>query len=117
MVILDKLLASPTSRSIDEYVEIDLSEIDDETPSDRSMTVSFTEVVDMRDLNAIRTTVYDGNLVIVDLQESSLDAIPFDFLRDELQQVVQEIDGDLVQTSKNQLIVAPTGVAIDRQRL
>lgn len=117
MALLKKLLDVPASRSIDEYTEIDLSKIDEEPTSETSLRVSIADSTDMQDLAAIRTAVYDGNLVLVDLPEPATDALPRDFLINELQQVVHEINGDLVETSKRQLIVAPTGVGIDRQPL
>lgn len=119
MAILDDLFtqhASP-SRSIHDYAEIHRSESDADSSSETSMTVSFATSEDMRDLAAIRAAVYDGHLVIVDTQASSTDDVPFDFLIDELQDVVDDVGGDLVQRSQGQLLVAPAGVAIDRQPL
>jgi Protein of unknown function (DUF552). len=36
---------------------------------------------------------------------------------DSLRQVADEVDGDIVQKGDDQLIIAPTGVAISREKL
>lgn len=36
---------------------------------------------------------------------------------DDLRRVIEEVDGDMVQKGDDQLIIAPTGVAISRQKI
>ena len=70
-----------------------------------------TDVIDIKD------AVYDGDIVIADVTRHSTQDRTMEHIIDELQQVVKEVDGDIAQKDDDQIIVAPTGVHINRERL
>lgn len=81
------------------------------------MTVHIAEISGQQDVVAIKDAVYDGDFVIADITRLRTQDRTVEHIIDELQQVAREVDGDIVQKGDDQLIVAPTGVTISRQKL
>lgn len=70
-----------------------------------------TDVIDIKD------AVYDGDIVLADVTRHSTQDRTMEHIIDELQQVVKEVDGDIAQKDDDQIIIAPTGIRIKRERL
>jgi len=81
------------------------------------MTVRIAEISDQQDVIAIKDAVYDGDFVIADITRLRTTDRTVQHVIDELQQVAAEVDGDIVQKGDDQIIVAPTGVVISREKL
>lgn len=116
MGIMDKLLAGGDTHSTEDYVELDLDDFDT-ARGEAGMTVHIAEISGQQDVVAIKDAVYDGDFVIADITRLRTQDRTVEHIIDELQQVAREVDGDIVQKGDDQLIVAPTGVAISRQKL
>lgn len=119
MGFMDKLLGEQGShrrRSVEDYVEIDLDDIE-ATPDEAGTQVHIAEIDGQRDLIEIKDAVYDGDIVIADIVRLRTSDNTVEHIIDELRQVAHEVDGDIVQKGDDQIIIAPTDVGINRQKL
>lgn len=116
MGIMDKLLAGGDTHTTEDYVELDLDDFDT-ARGEAGMTVHIAEISGQQDVVAIKDAVYDGDFVIADITRLRTQDRTVEHIIDELQQVAREVDGDIVQKGDDQLIVAPTGITISRQKL
>ncbi|WP_224332923.1 cell division protein SepF [Haloprofundus halobius] len=115
MGIMSKILGNG-QRSTEDYVELDLDDFDT-AQGEAGMTVHIAEIAGQQDVIAIKDAVYDGDFVIADITRLRTQDRTVEHIVDELQQVAREVDGDIVQKGDDQLILAPTGVKIARQKL
>ncbi|KTG10829.1 hypothetical protein AUR64_06465 [Haloprofundus marisrubri] len=115
MGIMSKILGNG-QRSTEDYVELNLDDFDT-AQGDAGMTVHIAEIAGQQDVIAIKDAVYDGDFVIADITRLRTQDRTVEHIVDELQQVAREVDGDIVQKGDDQLILAPTGVRIARQKL
>jgi SepF-like predicted cell division protein (DUF552 family) len=116
MGIMDKLLTGGENHSTEDYVELDLDDFDT-ARGEAGMQVHIAEISGQQDVVAIKDAVYDGDFVIADITRLRTQDRTVEHIIDELQQVAQEVDGDIVQKGDDQLIVTPTGITIARQKL
>jgi len=117
MGIMSKLVGGGAAHSAEDYVELDLEEDFDTARGEAGMTVRIAEISDQQDVIAIKDAVYDGDFVIADITRLRTTDRTVQHVIDELQQVAAEVDGDIVQKGDDQIIVAPTGVVISREKL
>jgi SepF-like predicted cell division protein (DUF552 family) len=104
------------SRTTEDYVEIDLDEV--EAPSGEAGTqVQFAEIDGQRDVIAIKDAVYDGNIVVADITRLRTTDQTVEHITEELKQVAREVNGDIVQRGDDQLVITPSGVGINREKL
>ncbi|GAB7092352.1 cell division protein SepF [Halorubrum luteum] len=116
MGIMSKILGGGASRSVDDYVELDMDDFA-EASAESGMQVHIAEIGDQSDVIPIKDAVYDGDFVIADITRHSTSDRTIEHIIDELRQVAQEVDGDIVQKGDDQIVVTPTGVRISRQKL
>jgi SepF-like predicted cell division protein (DUF552 family) len=121
MGFMDKLLGEQGSgarnrRHVDDYVELDLGDLET-MPDEAGVQVHIAEIDGQRDLIAIKDAIYDGDVVIADIVRLRTSDRTIEHVIDELRQVAREVDGDIVQKGDDQIIVTPTGISIDRQKL
>ena len=116
MGIMSKILGGGGSRSVDDYVELDADDFAD-AHAETETQVHFAEIGDQSDVVPIKDAVYDGDFVVADITRHSTSDRTIEHVYDELRQVVQEVDGDIVQKGDDQIIVTPTGVKVSRQKL
>ncbi|WP_281196126.1 cell division protein SepF [Halorubrum sp. F4] len=116
MGIMSKILGGGGQRSVDDYVELDIDDFA-EAKAEAGMQVHIAEIGDQSDVIPIKDAVYDGDFVIADITRHSTSDRTVEHIIDELRQVAEEVDGDIVQKGDDQLVVAPTGVTVSRQKL
>ncbi|MEZ3163403.1 cell division protein SepF [Halorubrum sp. RMP-47] len=116
MGIMSKILGGGGSRSVDDYVELDTDDFAD-AHAETGTQVHFAEIADQSDVIPIKDAVYDGDFVVADITRHSTSDRTIEHVYDELRQVVEEVDGDIVQKGDDQIIVTPTGVKVSRQKL
>ncbi|MDZ7731277.1 MAG: cell division protein SepF [Natrialbaceae archaeon] len=115
MGLMSKILGGG-SRTVDDYVEIDLDDVA-ESVEEAQMRIRIAEVDGHAASIDIKDAVYDGDIVVADMTRLRTKDQTTEHILDELRQVVKEVDGDIVQKGDEQLIVAPTGVRIDREKI
>jgi hypothetical protein len=116
MGFMDKILGDRESRDAEDYVELDLDDLQSGTGEAR-MKVHIAEIDGQQDVIDIKDAVYDGDLVIADITRLRTEDTTVERITDELKQVAREVGGDIVQKGDDQLIVTPTDVGISRQKL
>ena len=104
------------ARSTDDYVELDIGDMEPGV-SDAGTSVHIAEIGDQEDAIAVKDAVYDGDIVVADITRLRTQDRTAEHITDELRQVAREVDGDIVQKGDDQLIVAPTGIKISREKL
>lgn len=82
-----------------------------------TMYVKVADLTRMEDLRSFTDYVYKGNMLILDFSSIAEDEVTLRRTTNELKAVVTDIGGDIAGFGKNLLLVTPTGVKIDRQRL
>ena len=82
-----------------------------------SMYVKVADLTRLEDLRGFIDYVYKGNMLILDFSHVAEDEVTLRRVTNELKSVVTDIGGDLAGFGKNILLVTPTGVKIDRQKL
>lgn len=82
-----------------------------------SMYVKVADLTRIEDLRGFVDYVYKGNMLILDFSHIAEDEVALRRATNELKSVVTDCGGDLAGFGKNLLLVTPTGVKIDRQKL
>jgi len=116
MGIMSKILGGTDQRGTEDYVELDLDSFETASAG-AGPAVRIAEVSDRQDIVPIKDAVYDGDLVIADITRHSTKDRTVEHIIDELQQVAEEVNGDIVQKGDDQLILTPTGISISREKL
>jgi SepF-like predicted cell division protein (DUF552 family) len=115
MGIMNKIIGGETDTP-NEYVELDLDDFET-VRGDADVRVRFAKIGGQQDIIDIKDAVYDGDLVIADITRHTTSDNTMERIVDDLRRVIEEVDGDMVQKGDDQLIIAPTGVAIARQKI
>lgn len=98
---------------------IDLEEYADETElfdQTASMMVRVAEITTYDDLREFANYVYQGNLLLLDFSAIAGDDIVLRRVTSDLKKLVSDINGNIAGMGKTQMIIAPTGVKIDRRK-
>ena len=82
-----------------------------------SMLVRVAEITKYEDLRSFANFVYQGNLLLLDFSSIANDEIILRRVTGDLKKLVTDINGDIAGLGKNMMIVAPTGVKIDRHKV
>lgn len=100
-----------------EYIDLEEyaqdSELWDQTAS---MMVRVAEISKHEDLREYANYVYQGNLLLLDFSAIANDDIVLRRVTGDLKKLVGDINGDIAGLGKTMMIVAPTGVKIDRRK-
>ena len=99
---------------------IDLEEYTQDTElidGTASMQVRVAEITKYDDLRGFANFVYQGNLLLLDFSTIANDEIILRRVTGDLKKLVQDINGDIAGLGKTMMIVAPTGVKIDRHKV
>ena len=116
MGLFDKLLGK-TERSVKEYEELDLSQYEVELPEGAERYIKVAEVTSITDASEIRRQIYEGNIIIADITLIKHDRLTIERLIKDLKQLASDINGDIVALGENYVIVTPTGIKIDRNKI
>ena len=116
MGIMSKILGGGGTHSTEDYVELNLDDFDT-ARGEAGIQVRLAEISEQRDAIPIKDAIYDGDIVIADITRMSPSDSVVDRILEDLRQVAREVDGDVVVKGDDQILVAPTGVTIDREKL
>ncbi|WP_135827793.1 cell division protein SepF [Halorussus halobius] len=116
MGLMSAILGDRDATTAEDYVELNLDDFDTAS-SEAAMEVHIAEIQGQQDVIAIKDAVYDGDLVVADITRLRTEDTTVDRITNELQQVAREVDGDIVQKGDDQILVAPTGVKVSREKL
>lgn len=99
---------------------IDLGEYMQEVAPAETAAAMYVKVADLtklEDMRAFVDYVYKGNMLILDFTPIAEDEVTLRRATNDLKTVVTDVGGDIAGFGKNLLLVTPTGVKIDRQKL
>lgn len=116
MGLMSKILGGREHRELGDYATLDLDDAGT-TETEASMNVRIAEVAEKQDALAIKDAIYSGDLVVADITRLRTKDRTTEHIVDDLRRVADEVDGDIVKKGDDQLIVAPAGVRISREKL
>ena len=99
---------------------IDLGEYVQENTSHDGAAAMYVRVADLAKLDEVKAYVdylYKGNMLILDFGGIADDEVTLRRATNEFKSAVTDCGGDIAGFGKNLLILTPTGVKIDRQKL
>jgi len=123
MSIIKRRGLIPKTEREEEVVEtesyIDLSDMifEGEGEAETQMLIKVGEVYRYEDLSTLTAHVYNGNIVLIDITSIANDDLTLRRVTSELKNVVRDVNGDVAGVGKNLLMVTPTGVRIDRNKI
>lgn len=123
MTIIKRKPFAPKTEKDEAVVEtesyIDLSDMtfEDEASPDAQMLVKVGEIYRYEDLGAITSHVYNGNIVLLDITSIANDDLTMKRVSSELRNIVRDVNGDVAGIAKNLLMITPSGVRIDRNKI
>ncbi|MCD6493842.1 MAG: cell division protein SepF [Archaeoglobaceae archaeon] len=116
MGIIDKILGKSDKISVEEYEELDLGEYETEIVEGETF-VKVAEVTGLGEVPEIRRQIYEGNIVIADIAFIKHDKLTLDRILKDLKQLADDIGGDIVGLGEDYVIITPTGIKIDRNKI
>ena len=115
--IFDKLFGHKKETAVEDYVEIEGQFEGMAEESGASMLIKIAELGSLHDLPDLKKEVYNGNVVIIDYSLIRHDDLNRDRALRDLKQVASDVHGDIAGLEETKVIVAPTGVRIDRTKI
>ena len=116
---IKELLFGPMPKpSVDEYAELDLSQYEEVMEEEPAET--YIRVAELNNLDGIpdlKSEIYDGNIVIVDISLIKRDRTVLERALRDLRDVVSDVHGDIAGLGEDLVITTPTGIKIDRSRI
>jgi SepF-like predicted cell division protein (DUF552 family) len=79
--------------------------------------VRLAEILRFDDLREATKLVYQGDAVFVDYTSISNDQVAVRRMSVDLKNIAKDVGGDVCGVAKNLLLITPSGVRIDRQKI
>ncbi|HID42929.1 MAG TPA: DUF552 domain-containing protein [Archaeoglobaceae archaeon] len=117
MGFMEKLLGKPERIPVEQYEELDLSEYEAEITGEADMFVRVAEVTGINEVSEIRRQIYEGNIVVADVAFLKHDKLTMDRILKDLRQLAEDVNGDIVGLGEEYVIITPTGIKIDRNKI
>ncbi|MFB6091655.1 MAG: cell division protein SepF [Haloquadratum sp.] len=116
MGIMSKIVSGGGQHTTDDYLDLDVQGVD-AAHGNAQMNVRIAKISEQQDVVDIKDAVYDGDLVIADITRHTTSDSTMEHIVDDLRQVAEEVDGDIALKGDDQIIIAPTGVGVAREKL
>lgn len=103
----------------DEYCDLDIEEYEEELKREEGvrMYIKTAELTGLYDIPDLKKELYAGNILILDIGLAKQDKNLVEKVVKDLKMAAQDIGGDIAGLADDQVIVAPTGVKIERKKL
>lgn len=103
----------------EDYWDLDLEAYDEELREDEGvrMYVKTAELTGLYDLPDLKKEVYSGNILLLDISLAKKDKVLVEKTIKDLKMVASDISGDIAGIADDMVIVTPTGIKIERQKL
>ncbi|NHW23774.1 MAG: cell division protein SepF [Archaeoglobales archaeon] len=116
MGVLDKF-KTKEKVLVDDYEELDLGQYEAEIGEKASVYIKVAEVTGLNEIPRLKKEVYDGNIVIADIAFIKHDKLTLDRILKDLRQLADEIKGDIVGLGEDYVVVTPTAIKVDRNKI
>lgn len=116
----EKLFAKREGISDEEdYWDLDLEAYEEELREEEGvrMYVKTAELTGLYDLPDLKKEVYSGNILLLDISLAKQDKVLVEKTIKDLKMVASDISGDIAGVADDLVIVTPTGIKIERQKL
>ncbi len=117
MGIFEKLLGKSEKVPVEEYEELDLSEYEAEIESEGTTYIKVAEITGINEIPEIRRQIYEGNIVIADIAYIKHDKLTFERVLKDLRLLAEDVNGDIVGLGEDYIIITPTGIKVDRNKI
>lgn len=117
MGFVEKLLGKPERVPVEQYEELNLSEYEAEITGEADMFVRVAEITGINEISEIRRQIYEGNVVVADVAFLKHDKLTTDRILKDLRQLAEDVNGDIVGLGEEYVIITPTGIKIDRNKI
>lgn len=108
-----KLIGKATE---EDYAEVDLGQFD-ELGRSPEMLLRVAELGREEVLPEIKQEIYAGNIILVDIAGLKRDKASLDRAIGELKKAVDDISGDIAGVGDDLIILVPSGIKIDREKV
>lgn len=112
MSLLKKYLGSGDD-SPEEYPQAEF-ENQEETEQQAEHVIQTVEVSGSKDILTVKDNLHEGNIVFMEL--SSRAQLSDEHIVEDVKQTVEQLGGDIVHRAEDEVIVAPSGFYISRDR-
>lgn len=102
---------------VEDYEELDLGQYEAEIGEKASMLVKVAEITGLSEIPRIKKEIYDGNIIVADIAFIKHDKLTLDRILKDLKELADEIRGDIVGLGEEYIIVTPTSVKVDRNKI
>jgi len=117
MGMFNKILGDKKTGSVDGYVDLEKYVEKSGKSGGASMYVRVGEIQRYEDLKDFTDYVYGGNVLILDFSPIAEEEVILKRITNDLKKAVQEINGDIAGIGNNLMIIAPSGVKVERRKL
>lgn len=118
MGIVNKIFGDKKTGDIEGYVDLEkYIESAEDTTTLASMHVRVGEIQRYEDLKDFTDYIYGGNVLILDFSPIAEEEVILKRITNDLKKLAGEINGDIAGIGNNMMIIAPSGVKIDRRKL
>ncbi len=103
----------------EEYIDLThLSEKEDEGEIFEADTlVKIAEVHRYEDVRDVTEEVYDGNILLIDIEAIAGSSDSMERVQSELKAVASEVSGDVARVGNNFIVLTPESIGIDREKI
>ncbi len=98
------------------FIDLNDFKFQEEMEEIRSV-VRVAEVRKLEDVRKIGQFIYEGDIMVIDCSPISSEDYIMKRVTEEVKRLVKDMNGDVAGISKNFLLVTPSGIAIDRNRI
>ena len=82
-----------------------------------SVYIKVADLNDVTDIHVLSKHVYDGNILVLNVGNIIREEERFSKLTEELTRLVKDVDGDLAGVGPQMIVVCPSGIRIDKERI
>ncbi len=103
----------------EEYIDLTHMAEDEgeEEVFDADTLIKIAEVHRYEDVRDVTEEVYDGNILLVDVESIAGSEDSLKRVQSELKAVASEVSGDIARVGNNFIAVTPEGIGIDRNKI
>jgi len=118
MGIASKIFGDKKTGITEGYVDLEkYAESKVETSTVAKMHVGIGEIQSYDDIKNLSDYIYGGNVLILDFSPISDEEVILKRITNDLKKIAHDIGGDIAGIGNNLMIIAPSGVKIDRRKI
>jgi SepF-like predicted cell division protein (DUF552 family) len=101
-----------------DHVDLDLEGYEEELKEEGvKMYIKIAELTGLYDVRELKKEIYAGNILILDISLAKKDRGLVEKVIKDLKMAALDVGGDIAGIADDQVIVAPSGVKIERKKL